>query len=447
MPAEGFVKDSMLVRVIVIGLIVVALMVPVSMIGFLVYERETRRDEAVREIGAMWAAPQLLSGPILALPYRCDPPKGSPLAECLALLQVHPKTLTITGTLEPEVRTRSLFRAVVYKAKVKVTATFVPEARYANPAPVELLWSRATVNMGLSDPRGVTSAVELVSGDTRSKFVPGVAAGLHMMTGMKALVGNAPAAGNGEYHATFEFELNGTRDISFSDLGDNAVVRFESSWPHPSFIGSALPSTRTSESEGFTAEWRTGTFWRAAVASSALEDGSPRAVPTRAESPATFGVALITPVDVYQQTSRAVKYAVLFIGATFLVAFLWEVTRGVLVHPVQYGFVGFALCVFYLLLLSISEHAGFDPAYAIASAATVLQLSWYWRWVAGGRAQGGVMALILSGLYGFLYLLLRLEDYALLAGSVGLFVALIAVMFLTRKVNWHQLGKPPVSGT
>ena len=172
--------------------------------------------------------------------------------------------------------------------------------------------------------------------------------------------------------------MNGTREISFGSLGDDAVVRLTSSWPHPSFIGAALPNTRTSDSAGFTAEWRTGAFWRAAVTASIAPR---RAAEGAAESVATvqpgFGVALIAPVDVYQQTSRALKYAVLFIGATFLVAFLWEVTRGVLVHPVQYAFAGFGLCVFYLMLLSVSEHAGFDVAYAGASAAIAQLLSWY----------------------------------------------------------------------
>jgi inner membrane protein len=152
-----------------------------------------------------------------------------------------------------------------------------------------------------------------------------------------------------------------------------------------------------------------------------------------------FGVSLLQPVDIYQQAERAVKYAPLFIVLTFVTAFLWEVTGKALVHPIQYLFVGFAMCIFYLLLLSLSEHVGFDRAYAAAAIATVALLSWYWTWVLLGPSKGAVMCAALVGLYGFLYLLLRLEDYALLAGSLGLFAMLALVMVLTRKVDWYNL--------
>lgn len=440
------VKDSLTVRLIAIFLIGCGLMVPILMIGLLVSERANRRDHAVSEISGMWSEPQTVSGPILSVPYRCGPPLGPAVkVECQDRFVVQAKTLTIEGSLNPEVRTRSLFSAVVYRTRLKITAVFAPELGGLNPAPTEVFWESGSVNVGLTDPRGVTNAVELESGGVRRNFVRGVVPGIGRATGMRAILTGIRPSAAGEIPVSFEFELNGTRQVDFSMLGDNAVVRLSSAWPHPSFVGIALPSTHTTNKDGFSAEWRTGAFWRIAPASfSGPQAAKPEAASESAVPVSSFGVALITPVDVYQQTERAVKYAVLFIGATFLTAFLWEVTRGVLAHPVQYVFVGFAMCVFYLLLLSGSEHVGFDRAYLAASAATVALLAWYWRWVAGGRARGGVMAVILSGLYGFLYLLLRLEDYALLAGSVGLFLALAAVMYLTRKVNWYELGKPPV---
>jgi inner membrane protein len=152
-----------------------------------------------------------------------------------------------------------------------------------------------------------------------------------------------------------------------------------------------------------------------------------------------FGVTLIRPIDIYVQTDRAVKYAALFIVLTFVIAFLWEVSGRVLVHPVQYAFIGFAMCIFYLLLLSLSEHIGFDRAYGTASGATIALITWYWSGIVRRILQGTLMGVALATLYGFLFLLLRLEDYALLAGSVGLFVVLALVMFLTRRVNWHNL--------
>jgi inner membrane protein len=177
---------------------------------------------------------------------------------------------------------------------------------------------------------------------------------------------------------------------------------------------------------GFAAEWKG-------------DDSQVADALARQAAAAAFGVALVQPVDIYVQTDRAVKYAALFIVMTFVIAFAWEIAGGVLVHPIQYLFVGFTMCVFYLLLLSLSEHRGFDFAYVVATSATVLLLSWYWSWVLGGRRQGTLMGAAMSTLYGYLYLLLRLEDYALLAGSAGLFVMLALVMFLTRRVNWYEL--------
>jgi inner membrane protein len=152
-----------------------------------------------------------------------------------------------------------------------------------------------------------------------------------------------------------------------------------------------------------------------------------------------FGVTLIEPVDIYQQAERAVKYAFLFVVLTFLVFFLWEVLGAASLHPMQYTFVGFAMCVFYLLLVSISEHAGFDAAYGISSGVTTVLIGGYAVSVLGGARRGASVLAALTTLYGFLYLLLRLEDYALLAGSIGLFAVLALVMFITRRMNWYDL--------
>jgi inner membrane protein len=190
--------------------------------------------------------------------------------------------------------------------------------------------------------------------------------------------------------------------------------------------------------EGFTASWRMPYFGRGYaprwVAESIKND---QLMKQAADS--AFGVALFQPVDIYQQSERAVKYAPLFIVMTFVIAFLWEISRRTLVHPVQYLFVGFALCIFYLLLVSLSEHVGFDRGYIVAATATVALTSWYWSYVLAGKRQGVLMAAALSVLYSYLYLLLRLEDFALLAGSLGLFLMLAIVMFATRRVNWYDL--------
>jgi len=215
-------------------------------------------------------------------------------------------------------------------------------------------------------------------------------------------------------------------------------VKLASGWPHPSFAGASLPETRQTSASGFSATWHAPYFGRGYPPKWTSAEFNREQLKALADASA-FGVTLMQPVDIYQQAERAVKYAALFIVMTFVIAFLWEIARGALLHPIQYLFLGFAMCVFYLLLLSLSEHIGFDMAYMSAAAATVGLLAWYWSRVVGGAWQGALMGLALSGLYGFLYLLLRLEDYALLAGSIGLFVMLAGVMYLTRRVNWYDL--------
>lgn len=234
-------------------------------------------------------------------------------------------------------------------------------------------------------------------------------------------------------------EVNGTRDLRFTPAGNETLVNLRSPWPHPSFAGAPLPQDRTITGSGFTSTWNVPYYGRSFPALWFVNTVN-REQLTQSIAAASFGVALVRPVDIYQQSERAVKYAALFIVMTFVIAFLWEIIHGVLVHPVQYLFVGFALCVFYLLLLALSEHVGFDAAYVTAATANVGLIAWYWNWVIrGGARHGLLMGVVLSALYGYLYLLLRLEDYSLLAGAVGLFVMLAAVMFLTRRIDWYTL--------
>src|SRR5262249_45180104 len=193
----------------------------------------------------------------------------------------------------------------------------------------------------------------------------------------------------------------------------------------------------------FTARWSVPYFSRSYPTQWISGTADRQRLKSQADA-SSFGVSLIQPVDIYQQAERAVKYAALFIVMTFVVFFVWEVVGARLLHPIQYCFVGFALCVFYLLLVSLSEHVGFDAAYVAATAATTVLIALYSAHTLGGRMAGAAIGSGLIALYGFLYLLLRLEDYALLAGSIGLFAMLALLMYATRRVNWYELrlGEP-----
>jgi inner membrane protein len=333
---------------------------------------------------------------------------------------------------------RGLFKVVAYKAHLAIGGRFVrPDFSGIRPA-AQPLWEDATISIGIADPRGIAKRTMLKWNGGDVKLVPGVDNSGLFVSGLRGLVGLGPGADGGSLTFALDLDVNGSRELKVLPAGSETTVQLNSTWPHPSFVGAPLPAFRESTAAGFTGRWNVPYFGRGYPPRWTSVGTDAAQVKSRADSSA-LGVGLLLPVDIYQQAERAVKYAALFIVMTFLVFFLWEIVRSRLLHPIQYLFVGFAMCVFYLLLVSISEHLGFDLAYASAAGATTFLIAMYSFHVLGGMAEGAVMGAGLSALYGFLYLLLRLEDYALLAGSVGLFAMLALLMFVTRRVNWYDL--------
>ncbi len=292
---------------------------------------------------------------------------------------------------------------------------------------------------GISDPHGVVRRASLTWRGQETPFEGGVDDAGLFQSGLHAPVASLRDVDpSTDLPFQYTLELNGTRDLRFLPAAGETAVTMTSTWPHPSFSGAALPEERTVTAGGFSAEWRVQDFARPYPAQWTSAEMSRDQLASHG-SESAFGVSLIQPIDIYEQADRAVKYAVLFLILTFLVFFLWELFSATLLHPMQYVFVGFSMCVFYLLLLSISEHTGFDIAYALASTVTTLLIAGYARAVLNGVRQAATVLASLASLYGFLYLLLRLEDYALLAGSVGIFIVLALVMFITRRMNWYEM--------
>ena len=433
-------KTSPMLRLLVMGLLLFALQAPLTMMCSVVDERKSRRNAVVGEVSGNWGEAQTIGGPVLAVPYRYSWNDSYGQRQTATKNNYFlPEQLEIEGAVESAERRRTLFTVVVYTARLKIRGRFArPVLPDMRPVADEVLWDQATVNMGITDPRGIARAVTLTWNGQPQPFVPGMERIGLLGAGVHATAPGVTAQGSDSYRFELDLELKGTREIRFIPAGNETTVRLTSSWPHPSFVGTP-PDTPRIDDNGFQAAWRVPYFGRGFPPSWKGDDPQLDQQLAAQAAAASFGVSLVQPVDIYVQTERAIKYAVLFIVMTFVIAFLWEISGGALVHPIQYLFVGFTMCVFYLLLLSIAEHRGFDVAYAIAAAATIALLAWYWSWVLGGRRQGVLMGLALTILYGYLYLLLRLEDYALIAGSTGLFVMLALVMFLTRRVNWYDL--------
>lgn len=432
-------RHSAIARLVVMGGLALVLLVPLTWVWALVSERASRRNEAVTDVSATWGGPQSFTGPVLTVPYTTAWTDGSGRPQrSTARAHFLPRDLRIQATLAPQTRRRGIFDVIVYHAVVTIEGRFSPpDMGWIRPAPETIEWQNATVSLGVSDPKGLTRRVTLRFGPQEVPFTGGVADVGLFPAGIHAAVPADTLPGRADLPCSLTLEANGTRDIRFLPTADETSVDLASNWPHPSFTGGPLPDHQP-QAGGFAAKWHVPDFGRAYPARWTSAEANREQLVTAAHASA-FGVTLVQPVDIYHQAERAVKYAALFIVMTFLVFFVWEVFSAALLHPMQYAFVGFALFVFYLLLVSISEHAGFDTAYSASASVTTLLIAGYARAVLNGRRQAASVLTSLASLYGFLYLLLRLEDYALLAGSIGLFVVLATVMYATRRMDWYSL--------
>jgi inner membrane protein len=434
-------RNSAIARLGVMGVLTLALLVPLTMVLMTVSERSSRRDDAVRDVSATWGAPQTFGGPVLSVPYALSWMDGNGKWQ-RSWHRIHslPRRLQIEATVTPERRRRGIFEVVVYHAQLKVTGRFAPPAvESLKVAPEQIEWDQAAISFGISDPKGIITRGSLTWHGQTLPLTPDVAdVGLFPSGVQAAVQGLRDVSAGTDIPFELTLDLNGTRELRFMPTAEETSVKLMSTWPHPSFTGAPLPQSRTTSDDGFTAQWTVTDLGRAYRQQWTTQGLDRDHLAARGEASA-FGVILLQPVDIYQQAERAVKYAILFIVLTFLVFFLWEVFQATLLHPMQYAFVGFALCLFYLLLVSISEHMGFDVAYVISSAAATVLIGGYSRAVLKGTRQALSVVASLASLYGFLYLLLRLEDYALVAGSIGMFMILAFVMFITRRMDWYDL--------
>jgi inner membrane protein len=435
-------------------LVIVLLVIPLARIDGLVRERQAARDQVVEDIARSAAGPQTLTGPLLVVPYtrtlhetQLDAGR-TPVTvtrEVTGELRLLPALVELDGKLATDERRRGIYRARVFDATARLTGRFDVPARFGIAAADLASYSFGLPRLviGISDIRGIGNALSLSANGQRIAFVPGT--GLRMLgAGVQAPLALTSSESQQPLQFQVDLSLLGTSHFQFTPVGRETHVMLSSDWPHPSFVGQFLPREREITGTGFTADWRTSFF------STNLEEAMIRC-PAQAEptvpdcadfSSRHFGVSFVDPVDQYLKSERAVKYGFLFILLTFAGFFLLEVLRRFSVHPVQYGLVGLALALFFLLLLSFSEHIGFAAAYAVSAVACVGLITYYVTHVLGSRLHGAGFGASLAALYALLYAILGSEDYALLTGSVLVFALLALVMVLTRRVNWSGVGTP-----
>lgn len=447
MADKGSILRSPLVKLVVIGVLTMLMVIPLVALSGLRGERSQRASEAVFEVAGSWAGEQTLVGPVLILPYVARTGDQNDIRTVRRILTVLPDTLKQDGDIRTEDRRRGMFEIPVWRGQMAIEARFgaIDVARF-DPAAVAPVWEEAALVFNVSDPRGLEREVAVRIGDRSATLEPGAGP-----TAFQAPTLFAPVAGQDgtqPFTVTARFDLKGSRAFGLSPIGRNSTLSLRSNWAHPSFFGTFLPNEREVTETGFTATWTVPHYARP-VAQMAIADSNLflRLVTARS------GVRFFQPVDVYHLVERALKYGVLVIGAAFVVVFLMEIVGRRSFHPVQYLLVGSALAVFYLLLLSFAEHIGFARAYALATAAIVGLVGLYVGLAFGRLREGAIVGAELLVAYGLLYTVLRSEDYALLTGSIIVFLALAAVMLLTVRTDWSALSggeraqKPAAEGS
>jgi inner membrane protein len=436
-----------------IFLVAVLLLLPVVLIRELVREREQTRDSVVAEMARSAGYAQTITGPLLVVPYtrklrswsedRQGEPRRLIEMEVAGALTFLPTDFELSGALEVRERQRGIYRARIFDAESRITGAFELETNYGVTTDLaDYTFAPPHLALGISDIRGIGNALQLSWNGAKRVFQPGTATSL-LAAGVHAALPAPDLLSTRRMTYEIALSLQGTSDFQVTPMGRESSVLLTSNWPHPSFVGEFLPREREVKGSGFSARWQTSFFaTNLENVVTACRDGAPGNAACLELGNRHFGVSFIDPVDHYLQSDRATKYAFLFIGLTFAACFLLEVLRRLSVHPIQYGLVGLSLAVFFLLLLSLSEHLGFTPAYTISAAACVSLISYYVAHVTGRRL-GALFGGALGSLYALLYAILSAEDYSLLIGSLLVFGTLGASMVLTRKVNWSQFGQSP----
>ena len=432
-------RRSQMLRLCLVGVLTIVLLIPIEMISGLVTERQERRDSAVKEVSSKWGDAQAITGPALVLPFVIHRVETAASGEKVVRDETRyatflPKRLGVEGKIEAESRNRGIFSIPVYTVNLSMQGEFAqPDLAELNIEPSSILWNRAQLALGISDVRAIREQSTVSWNDKQSSFVPG-SGFLENSPGIHAPVEADPT--KPAFRFSFPISLNGSRSFNLTPFAEQTVTHITSNSPNPNFQGNWLPVERKVSDSGFDATWRISYLGRN-YPQSWRSDGDVR----KAIEASRFGVELTDSVDHYRMADRSVKYASLFILLTFASIWLIEVLAKVRVHPIQYLMLGAGLCVFYLLELSLSEHIAFAVAYAIACLSIIGMTAVYSRVIFPNERRSAVVATCVTALYGYLFVLLTNEDYALLIGSIGLFVILAGIMYATRRVDWYVNGK------
>ena len=427
-------KNLFPVSLVVAGGLILVLQIPILLISGLRADREQALYGASTEVAQKWGGQQSIIGPVVIVPFvkrEAEKLDSGEIRERSRIVKATflPSQLVVVGNLASEIRSRGIFEIPVYRMELDFEGAFDPlEFQEWGVDPGDILWERAYLSVQIADPKAIQEEVLLNWNGQQLDFEPNPGefsqgSGIHVPF---------PSPLEAEGRFKFHMLINGSQGAFFGPVAARTQIQLDSDWPHPSFQGHWLPRAHSVTDSGFSADWgisSLGSNYRPRWTSDSQLD-------PLIDFP-TFGVNLISPINPYRMTQRSLKYELLFLLVPFLVMWMLEVMGRSRIHAIHYSLVGAAICMFYLLLLSLSEHVSFVLAYSFASLAVVALLTGYGRAILGGTVGGFTLGAVTAVLYAFLYVVLKNQDYALLMGSIGLFLLLAAVMFLTRHVDWR----------
>jgi inner membrane protein len=453
---NAWIQESIMIKLLSIGFLVLILLIPGTWIDSLIYERQHRADEAMNEVAEKWSGSQTISGPVLVIPFRKQEvvdngKEGKKILEHIERAYFLPDNLNVNGEVNPTILHRGIFDAVVYGSKLNINSKFTsPNFKSLGISDELVQWEDAYLTFGITDLRGISDNPVFMVGETELTAEPSSNLGISssknsdeadQATYTTSEYSNYSSSGviaklnlkkkddfNG--NVSINLSLKGSRRLDFVPIGKTTSVSLSGPWNDPSFDGEFLPESRSISEKGFTATWKVLHFNRPFAQQWA--EGNQHL------GGSEFGVKLLIPVDQYQMSTRTSKYGVLIILLTFISLFMVEVTQGIRIHPFQYILIGAALTIYYTLLLSFSEHLGYNTAYLISSIATVLLIALYSTSFFRQIRLTMLLTLILAVFYIFIFVIIQEQDYSLLLGSIGLFIIVGMLMFFSRKISWYK---------
>ena len=455
-------RFSKSIKVVIIAFLILLLLIPMFMIEDMIRERGQIQTDAIEEVGQKWSLAQTITGPYINLQYPITQEDNGVKKVTMGSITLLPDELSIDGQLSTEILQRGIYKVNVYQSELLIKGFFSSEELRKSNVDMDVLqYNRAAVCLNLTDMRGLSEQVSITLNDSVYTFEPGVdGRGIESM-GVHAIVDLSSLKEDRKLPYEMKIKLKGSQSIYFTPLGKTTKVNLKANWNTPSFDGNYLPEKREITEKDFSAQWQVLNLNRNYP--QVLVNYQNASVKDIQNS--NFGVNLKMPVEQYQQSMRSTKYAILIILLTFTVIFFTEIMEKTRIHALQYllvglalclfyslllsmsehiGFsmayllVGLALCLFYSLLLSMSEHIGFNMAYLVASVLTITLVGGYMLGIIKRKKTAFIMVGLLSVLYIYVFILIQLETFALLAGSLGLFVILAMVMYFSKKIDWFN---------